>query len=231
MLQTSKPGRELLASPETFATTLLTILIDTYADDLDGGVQELLEWAPETIFRQIEDDFSVQLPEVNLDKIMAAIAVVTTNGFYKSLPQFITVCNVFSGDTVSADVFDPADASEIAWGVTEALLLSPPDKDDPEPFTDEIRGYIGAVVDETGLIKPPDVLRLGLFNDISLNPSYDFSDDPAMFEAMWGSQSTRTDEINNMVRSRLQELVNQLRGLKLRFGDGTRLPETLQFKS
>lgn len=228
MPQDSPQVRELLSNRETFATTLLTILIDTYAEQLDGGLTELLSWSPETFQLQLEDDFSVQIPQGNLDKIMAAVSVVSSNAFYKSLPQFITICNVLSGAEVEPETFDPADAAEVAWGVTEALLLSPPTDDDPEPFSDEIRGYIGVVVKEAGMLRPPDVLRLGILKNIELDPAYDFSDDPVMYEALWKNQADKVEDINSMVRTRLHDLVSELRSLTLEHGTTDNLPQAMK---
>lgn len=222
------PLAELLRRPDTFATTLLTILLDTYPEQTEDGHPLVLQWSPYAIELQLQDDFGVDVPKVNLDKIMAAIAVVTSDGFYKSLPQFISLCNVLGNDDVEPDVFDPADAMEIAWGITEAVLLNPPDESDPEPFTDEIRGYIGAILESQGFLRPPDVLRLGLMKPIELNPDYDFSDDPAMFEAMWSGQDAKTEEVNQAIKEQLQALVSQLRSLKLQHGDSSKIPETLR---
>lgn len=148
-------AQEAWKSRETFASVLLTLFLDKF------GI-EALDWDPATITLEIEEEFDVELPQLALDKLLVAIQILTTDKFFKSLPDFVTFCNVLGGDTYRPDMWDPADAEEVAWGITEALLISLPEDDDKEPFTDEVRGYVGAVLDSEGIINAPDILRIAL---------------------------------------------------------------------
>ena len=102
---------------------MLVLAVDTYGT-------ECTKWTPQTIKAEIEDDFHLKLPQPNLERLLAAIQLLTTDDFYIALPDFITLCNVLSGGTFDPRHWDPADAVEIAWGVTEALLISPPESDE-----------------------------------------------------------------------------------------------------
>jgi hypothetical protein len=185
---------------------------------LDKFGTEGLTWDPTTITLEIEDEFNVDLPQLALDKLIVGIQLLTTNKFYKSLPDFISFCNVLSGDTYRPDMWDPADAEEVAWGVTEALLIYPPEDDDEEPFTDEIRAYIGATLDREGLINPPDILRIAL-RQARVSPSIDdFSDDPTMFNAVYDLEEGKRADIENTIRMRTKMLAAQFRALKLENG-------------
>jgi len=199
---------------------LLTVFLDAFGT-------EALEWDPGTIAMEIEDEFNVDLPQTSFDKLMAAIQILTTDRFYKSLPDFITFCNVLDGDEYRPDTFDPADAEEVAWGITEALLISPPDDNDPDPFSDEIRAYIGAVLDREGIINPPDILRIAL-RVARVSPSIqDFSDDPAMFNAVYDLETGKTEDINRTIVLRTQLLAAQLGALNLQNGNAKQVAETL----
>jgi hypothetical protein len=203
--------KELLLDPNTFATTLVTVLIDFYGT-------EFLNWAPETIRLETEADFGFTWTILNFDRLMAGIVLLLTDRFYKSLPDFIELCTILSGAAATPDSFVPADAAECAWGITEALLLSPPDNENP--FTDEIRGYIGKAVEAEGIITPPDILRIGITDTKKRdNVQTEFSDDPEMYSAIWDTERSKTDEINMLVKERLMLLVNQLGSLKLQNGD------------
>jgi hypothetical protein len=185
---------------------------------LDRFGTEALQWDPTTITLEIEEEFAVDLSQLSLDKLFVAIQIMTTDKFYKSLPDFISFCNVLSGDTYRPDMWDPADAEEVAWGVTEALLLYPPEDDDPEPFTDEIRSYIGAMLDREGLINPPDILRIAL-RQARVSPSIeDFSDDPTMFNAVYDLEEGKRQDIEQTVRMRTKLMAAQFRALKLKTG-------------
>jgi hypothetical protein len=128
---------------------------------------------------QVRDDFDVALPRANLDRLQAAIAVVTTDRFFQSVDRFIEVANVLAGSAARPGVFDPADAVECAWAVAESFLLHPPDADEPEPFSDDVRAYVGQVLRSEGFLKPPAILRFALAADRTTDAQYVFGDDPA----------------------------------------------------
>jgi hypothetical protein len=210
LLPRSNSTKQLLSNPDTFATTLVAILIDQYGT-------EALTWSPETIRLELHDDFQVQVPQVCIDKIMAAICILTTNDFYKSLPRFIQLCNVLADDTFNPLVFDPADSFEMAWAITEAMLLSPPEED--EPFTEEIRFYIGHMLTEEGVVNPPDVLRIAIQDVTIEDPLAGDTEDPAMYAAFYESQRSKSAEISAMLKRQIDELFAELQALDLRNGN------------
>lgn len=212
--------KEAWQSRETFATVLLTMFLDRF------GV-EGLDWDPNTITLEIESEFECDLPQLSLDKLITAIQLLTTDRFFKNLPDFITFCNVLGGDEYQPDMWDPADAEEVAWGITEAMLIYPPDDDDPEPFTDEIRAYIGAVLDSEGLINPPDILRIAL-RTARVSPNIeDFSDDPMMFNAVYDLEEGKKQDIDRSIRLKTKLLAAQLQALQLENGKVDQVVNTL----
>jgi len=212
--------QEAWTSQETFASVLLTLFLDAFGT-------EGLQWDPGTIALEIEEEFNVDLSQSTLDRLMAAIQILTTDSFYKSLPDFITTCNILDGDEYRPDTFDPADAEEVAWGITEAMLIGPPEENDPEPFSEEIRGYIGAVLDKEGIINPPDILRIAL-RAARVSPTIeDFSDDPEMFNAVYDLESGKTEDINTTIIEKTQLLAAQLTALHLKNGSAKHVAEML----
>jgi hypothetical protein len=204
--------QEAWTSRETFASVLLTLFLDRFGT-------EALEWEASTIALEIEEEFDVDLSRLSFDKLMVAVQILTTDRFHKSLPDFIEFCNVLNGDIYDPNTFDPADAEDVAWGITEALLIAPPDDDDPEPFTAEIRAYIGAVLDQEGIINAPDILRIAL-RKARVSPAIgDFSDDPEMFSAIYEVEAGKTEEINQTIRTKTQILAAQLAALHLTNGN------------
>ncbi len=212
--------QEAWTSRETFATVLLTLFLDRFGT-------EALEWDPSTIALEIEEEFNVDLSQMSFDKLMAAIQILTTDKFFKSLPDFIAFCNVLGGDTYNPSVFDPADAEEVAWGITEAILIAPPEDNELEPFSDEIRGYIGGVLDQEGIINAPDVLRIAL-RKARISPSIeDFSDDPEMFAAIYDVEAGKTEDINQTILTKTQILAAQLAALQLDNGTTKQMAKML----
>jgi len=189
---------------------LVVILLDEFGT-------EALTWSAETIRLELEDSFNVKLPPNNVDKLMAGTNLLTSDDFYKRPQCFIQICNILSDDDFDPTVFDPADSSEMAWGITEALLLYPPDED--EPFSNEIRHYVGRVLAEEGITSPPDVLKIAL-QDVSLtDPGFVSADDPEMYEAYFSLQSRKSAEVTEMLQRQIQELMSQLQSLVLLSGD------------
>lgn len=194
-------------------------LIDQYGTDC-------LAWTPATIRMQVEEDFGVKLPKVNFDKLMAGITVLTTNYFYKNLPRFIELCNALAGDDFDPESFDPADSYECAWGITEALLLCPPDEE--EPFCDDIRYYIGAVLRDEGYVTPPDILKIGLDADFSQQVTHSWSDDPEMFAGIYQKNQDKAAELSDVIRENLMDMMQQIQMLPLKNGDATQLVDKLR---
>jgi hypothetical protein len=200
--------KQVFENQENHATTLLVAALDLYGTDM-------FTWAPQTISLELKEDVGATLPADNLDKLMAAISVVTSNEFYKDLTKFIQLCNVLSGDEFDPEVFDPADSAEMAWGITEAMLLSPPDES--EPFADDIRFYMGHMLSEDGILTPPDVLGIAIM-DNAADPLNNLSDDPAMYEAFYANQQSKSQEITEMVKEQVSVLIAQLEALQLTEG-------------
>ena len=205
----TRKSAQLLSDPTAFATTLLVMVADCFGE-------EFLYWDPETIRMEVDQEFSTQISDANFNKLLAAVRLVTENSFYRDLPTFIQVCNALYNGTFDPTRFDPADAGEVAWGITEAMLIWPPDSRDQEPFAPEIVQYIGHAVREEGIMQPPDVLRLGLggedlWNDVQAA----FADDPQMFAAIHAVEKEKTEEINAMVKTRLRVLLEQLDALPI----------------
>ena len=201
--------QEAWKSRETFGCVLLTMFLDRFGT-------EGLTWDPATITLEIEEEFDVDLPQLSLDRLMTAIQILTTDRFFKNLPDFISFCNVLGGDEYNPELWDPADAEEVAWGITEALLIAPPEENDP--FTEEIRAYIGMVLDSEGIINPPDILRIAL-REARVSPNIeDFSDDPEMFNAIYDLESGKTEDINQTIKLKTKLLIAQLRALRLENG-------------
>lgn len=196
---------------------LLAILLDTFPPGEDDKEPPPLSWHPTTIKMELEQHFGIQLPKLSLDKIMAAVLIRTTDRFFQEPSVFIALANVLCGDDFEPDEFDPADALECAWAVTEAFLLNPPDDEDPEPFSDDVRTYIGFALREEGFVTPPGILKIAIGADFTANVQ-EFADDPEMFEGIYQAQQAKADEIDEIVKNQLADLTSQLERLPLQIG-------------
>lgn len=213
-----------LADEQTYATVLITIVLDLYGMDA-------LQWSPDTLTMEIQDDFAMNLPQSNLDKLMCAIGIITSDDFFKRLSVFLNYCNILSGGDFTPQQVVPSDALECAWGIVEGLLLSGSDED--EPFTNEIRYYLGRVLDAEGIKDPPDVLAIALRDGPSPgNYSPDYSgmalQDADMFQVGFENQQDRGKEITESIRDNTVDLLKQLGELPLLNGRAHDLMQKLQ---
>lgn len=207
---------QLLMSDMAFATTMVAIVVNEYGT-------ECFEWDPETLKMEINDDFHIQIKPANFDRLMTGINAITSDDFYQSLPDFINYCNVLSGSTYDPSTWDPADVLEIAWGIIEVLLLSPPDDGNDDPFCEEITAYIGKQLDAEGIMTPPDVLRIAVRDsDPATVVGGEYSDDPIMFASIYEFEANKTTDINDTVKARLRELMSQLQSLPFNTTDMTK---------
>ena len=200
-----------MRSETTYTTTLLLILLDTfgaaplYEEDTDGS------WLPETMSDAFRRSYGVDLPDVNLDKLAAGVMLLTTDYFMQDVTYFINICNVLCGNRLNPQVFDPADAAEILWAITEASLIWPPEENS-KSFSPQITAYIGAVLEVEGISNPPDVLRIGL-NQAKTSKLTDFADDPEMYNAIYDTQQSKTADLKENLILNLQELYLELKSL------------------
>jgi hypothetical protein len=190
-------------------------------------------WHPGTIALEIRDDFQVELPRANFDRLMAGIRLATSDGFYRDPGEFVMLCNILSGDLFDPATWDPADALECAWGITEGMLLGPPDDADEEPFAPEVRAYIGRALADEGILDPPDVLRIATRaggQPGRAEVGADHAGDPVTLAAIHETEVRKTQEINQRIRDGLRELISQLEALDLRHGDARALAGKLAQK-
>lgn len=212
--------RKALQEKNLLTTPMVIGLLDVYG-------MEVLEWLPETLCLEIQDDFQVPLQEPLLSRVLTGFALLTTDDFYKSLPDFVMHCNILSGDSFNPELWDPADAGECAWGITEAMLLSPPEEDDEEPFAPEITAYIGAVLDSEGIMTAPDVLRIA----VRSQPDFDlgaFAEDPELGGAVTQFENSKSEEINQLIMTGMQKMMSQLQELPLENGSAANILQKIQ---
>ncbi len=210
-------NKELWTDTNTFATTLFLLFIDKFGLDPLAGEDP---WDPETVQMEINEEFGITVPDCNLSKLLALALHLSSDRFYKRLADFIRICNVLSGAT-APDPDDPADVDEIVWAMTEAMLVEPPDE--PEPFTQEIRRYIGEKLKDEGFLDPPDLLRIGIRTDNWRQSLAEFSDRPDLLHKIKAAADAKNAEIMQMLKGRLSALLEQLGALRLESGDTTQL--------
>lgn len=199
--------RGIWEAPGTLTAVLAVMFVDMYGT---GG----LRWAPETILAEIQDDCGATLPQANFDRLMVGINLLTSDAFFNDLPTFVSFCTIMGGGTYDPHAWRPADCAEVAWGITEALLLDPPSGDNP--FSNDICSYITGILHDEGIIVAPDILKIAIpVPAFTTAPLPTETDDPTLFSAIYTADAEKTSEINAAVRENLGLLLLQLADLPL----------------
>ena len=202
--------RILLRDDDAFATSLLAVCLDKYGTDV-------FEWDPKTLRLSVEEDFGVDLPPINGDKLQSLILVYTTDLPYVSVEAFNHVCNVLSGSEANFRMWDVLSPEEAIWGMYEmslnvAIDLGPSER--PPEYSHEVRRYLGVILKNDGIFEPPDILRIAEMED-SDKDIEQWADDPVMFNAAFDKQRTEKARLLEFVGTRLLELLQELNGLPL----------------
>ena len=141
----------LFRRPEPFALTLVSAFLTV------NGL-EALDWEPETIRREIKDDFDVEASQLVMDKIQAGMALLTTDQFYTYFESFEETIHALNDTEADFTIIRPPTPEEIAWGVVEAHLIDEPERSLTEEFSPEIKQYVGQVLHDAGLYRPSEFL-------------------------------------------------------------------------
>lgn len=201
-----------LANEDTFATTLLALCLDRYGT-------EIFDWDVRTLNIALAEDFNVEVPRANLDKIQALILVHTTNMVFVSLEAFVHVCNVLSGSEANFSHWDHLTPEEALWGLYEIALhigIERKDNETPDEFNDEIRQYLGVVARNAGLVRPPDLLRIADMHDAHQRVD-DWQEDPIFVKAIHDNDKARNDELMLFLADRIEALIAEMTAAPLQF--------------
>lgn len=204
--------KQLFQSDEAYATSLVAAAMKFLTFD------ELATFAPATIRLELQD--ALALKHIDNDifgRLMAGVVIVTSDLFYKDLPSFIELCNVLSGMPGLVEVFDPADAYEVAWGVAESMLLDGMDgREDSDEFSEEIRVYMGAVLAEEGFFAPPAFLPMAIFEGV-YDPAASFADSEDILPAIVERDIARQQDMQDMMTANMRALISQLKSINPEF--------------
>lgn len=221
------PDAHIWSEDASFATTLFVAMRDRFAEPApasdDDPAKKQKEtpfeiWDPETIRAEIISEWGVEPCEGALDRaLMCLTFMVDPDRFRRGAGDFVNLCNVFSGAPFDPVGFDPADVCECAWGLTEILLLVPPDADrDEEIFGPEVRAYVGHVLDEEGFISGYDVLKIADWPARTVPVSVH---GPGVEEQILQRDRSRGEDITSRIDSGVTRLIQQLESLTLVSGD------------
>jgi hypothetical protein len=137
---------DLLADTETTATVLHMIILAAYGDEVYGSLEQNIEPAdPVELWLRIKEDFSVNIPESNENKVNALMLALSTEAFYDDPLAFISISNaLYSGDLgdLVNGALEDLTMPEMLWGIYEVEL----NRGDSEGFSISIDRLIDEII-------------------------------------------------------------------------------------
>jgi hypothetical protein len=198
-----------LQDPDLFASSALLILVDQFGT-------EAMDWEPETLNTELADKFGIEPSRALMDKLNAALALLTTELFYKSLEAFTTVCMALSSGVVSSRTFNMADLDDVMWGVTEARLLEGKEVFDAADWSHDIARYVGVLLSQEGIARPPKILNFAEQDPREVEErDLILAADLMMAEAYWRRNDEAAGELEQVAMAKLDQLFQQVESLPL----------------
>jgi hypothetical protein len=157
-----KVVQEMLRHEHTMATVLHSIALKSFGEDI-------YHWDPITLDLELKDEYGIELPKLNADKLQAIITGVATDRFFRDWQAFTAICEVLNNDNTVLDLADPLSAPEMAWGVVELRL----NDDSKQPFHDEVKRYVGVSLANYGFLDAPDALSWAIIPEVYHGSDYE----------------------------------------------------------
>lgn len=195
---------QLLAEKTAFATPLLL-----YAYDLIGD--EIFDLEPETI-EQILKQQNHKTLQRNVDKVNAALGLLTTNLFWQDPITFAVTCRTLNRKArVNAA---PPDIEDVLWGITEArLIVGNPDEEN-EPFSDSIKAYIQQLLKMAGIVTEVPTLDF-----IEPRKEPNVYDDSEQSIAAYDSSRERVDDLEQGLSTKMATMLKQIKDLRMKISE------------
>lgn len=185
-----------LRQENTPAIVLLIIAINRYS-------VECFEWEPELLRKELEEDFNVQLTDLQSDRLQAAILTVSTDMIEQDWKAFETAFSLLAGQHEDFSTVVAMEAEYLIMGLAEFELLKLGDEDGIQ-YSDDVAAYAGLVFSEYGLVHAPDVAPWAI---MPLNNSE------------LGESQEKREALRELYLARRAYLIDLVEGLKKTLGN------------
>jgi len=199
--------RQLFSSDDTHGAALLTIGIKVL------GIEAIQTFEPETIRLELQDFFKLKIiKQRSLDRFFAMVSILNTDLFFTDVLAFNDLCNIVSGDPTPADQFEPTDPYEMAWSVFQARIVDPLDNaDDDINFSNDVRKYMGFILNEHGFISPPKILADAIMPSQAEDNANSYVADEALISGILDRNTLLITDLEEQLSSLAMELDEQIR--------------------
>jgi len=200
---------EALDDSDLSASAGLLILVDQMGT-------EAMDWDPETINTELAERFHADPSRSLMDRINAALALMTTDLYYRSLEAFTTINTAFANGPVSSTEFNWNNLDDVMWGLTEARLLEGGEEFDKREFSHDISRYVGKLLADDGIGRPPKIMKFAEFDERQVDErNLVLSSDLMAMEAFWRRNDELVSELEKAAMDRLDVVFQQVESLPL----------------
>ena len=188
--------KSILADKAAFATPLLLYAYKQLGDDI-------FDMEPETIEQALKRHGTTVLKR-NLDKINAALGLLTTNLFWQDPVTFAVTCRTLNR-AARVDAAPP-DIEDVVWAVTEAQLIV----GKKEEFSDAIKAYVEHLMKLAGVVT--EIPSLPFAQPARPTSSYDDSDQQL---AAFSASQQRVDALEDEASTKMVTMLKQIKDLHI----------------
>jgi hypothetical protein len=207
-ITTKKQLLDILNNLGTFTTTILVYLYSKYDT-------EFIEWDAITFSQIIKEDLGDYPSQSLLDKFGAGTSLFANNLFFTDLVAFNSICSVLNKETAVTETWLPADLDAALWGCTEAKLLLGELYTD-EVFSDDIRTYVGLLLSQEGMYKPPAIASFAVYPEgTEENVQDNLSVDPIYATLKYEKDEQTKLEITDLINKQLATVMTQISKLPI----------------
>jgi hypothetical protein len=112
---------------------------------------EAMDWEPELVRKEIEEDYRIEMSSLTADKLQAGIQILKFESFESRWKVFETCCHLICNIDDSLDSVHPLEVEEIIAGIAEASLI----RDEKLDYSSEILAYVGKIFADYGFSHSP----------------------------------------------------------------------------
>lgn len=142
----AEKAKVLLLDPTTSALLLYPAALAFYGPTVAA-------YEPDTLWATLD------VPEVNRDKLMAALTLQRYPAFYWDLRVFANTCAAFNDQVVHTEVVPELWPEHLAFAIIEAQILFQLDTDVEPYFDDEVAAFVAACLAHAGLTYTPPLMK------------------------------------------------------------------------
>lgn len=201
------------SDPDAFATTLLTLGLDRFADPADPAGP--LGWLPQTWREEGESEFRVDPDPTAFGRLSAALAALQSpHEWTDNEASFLDLARALSGFGWTGADAHPPTTEELGWALVEGHALGL-----PQNFSPSVVRLVNMTARNDGHPALPDVFpEYGVPVDrwvwaSGSSPAPD--DDPQLVAAYEAGRDAKAADLDAFLRGQVRELAEQLQSIPL----------------